>query len=390
MIIKPTFQSWNCAGQRILLRADLNVPLAGNIIKGDRRLQAIKPTLNYLLAKNTQIILLTHLGRPKKQDPALSTRHLVTWFENEGYTIFFATSIPEAQQMAMSPQTIILVENVRFFPGEKQCDPSFAQQLATLAPWYVNDAFGTLHRTDTSMTLLAEQYKKSHRSIGFLIEKELNILNNLMQKPNHPVCFVLGGGKVTDKIPLIKNLCLFADTIILCPAIVFTFLKATNKPVGQSLIDKNAFSQALSALDKAKNTNTTIVFPSDYQVAMGQIHGPLSYVEATNIPQNSIGISIGPKTIRAIQEIFSTSRTIFYNGMMGFSDREETLTGLKAILNAMSTSSATTIVAGGDSIATVDQLKLTRITHCMTGGGSTLTYLSGKPLPGLDPFLKNR
>lgn len=388
MKIEPTFQSWRCAGQRVFLRADLNVPLINGKILSDRRLRAIQPTLDYLLKEKTQVILASHIGRPTSPDPALSTKHLIPWFESKGYKIRYAKSIAEAQESSLDIESIILLENLRFFPGEKKEDLSFAQQLATLANWYVNDAFATLHRSDTSMTLLAYQYPKNHRSIGFLIETELEILSQVMRDPAHPVCFILGGGKVADKLPLIKHLCSFADIIVLVPALVFTFLKALGKPVGKSLVDDTILSNARSILEKEKYT-TTFVFPLDYQIASGAKDGPLSFVDADNFPSDAVGVSIGPKTIAHIQDIIAGSKTIFYNGMMGFPNREETLQGVEAIITAMSERDATTIVAGGESILIIDRLKLKGITHCITGGGATLTYLGGQKLPGLLPFLKD-
>lgn len=390
MIVTPTFQSWQCAGERIFLRADLNIPLGHGTMLSDRRLQSIRPTLDYLLKKGAQIILASHIGRPTDYDSALSTKQLIAWFSKYGYTIQFVASPAAIQKLPFSAHSILLLENLRFFPGEKAKSSTFAKELADLAPWYVNDAFGALHRDDTSLTLLADCYKSTHRSIGFLVEKELTILTQLIENPAEPVCFILGGGKVADKLPLIKQLCSFADTIVLCPAIVFTFLKAAGKQVGTSLVDDNALKHIPALIRHAKKTKTSLVFPRDYQIARHDQHGPLSFVDADKIPADGFGISIGPKSIEQIQEIIKNSATIFYNGMMGFSERIETLDGIYALIQAMANSSATTIVAGGDSIAIVDQLGLTNITHCITGGGSTLTYLSHQKLPGLQPFLKNR
>lgn len=390
MIVHPTFQTWNCAHERIFLRADLNVPLINGTIINDQRLQAIQPTLDYLLKKKTQIILASHIGRPDKHDAALSTHHLMQWFQKNNYTIQFAQSITDAQNIPFEQNTIILLENLRFFAEEKKQSAPFADHLATLAPWYVNDAFASLHRTDTSLALLAQRYAPTHRSIGFLIEKELTILSRLKNNPTPPVCFILGGGKVADKLPLIEALLDSANTIVLCPALVFTFLKAIKKPTGLSLVDDQLLNQARIILKKAQTNGGKIVFPVDYQVADGNKDGPLSFVDADHFPANSMGISIGPKTVSLIQNIITNANTIFYNGMMGFHDREETLTGMKAIMRALSESSATTVVAGGDSITLVDQLHLDGITYCITGGGSTLAYLSDEKLPGLEPFLKNR
>lgn len=390
MVLTPTFQSWHCAEQRIFLRADLNVPLAHGTILSDHRLRAVQPTIDYLLAKDAQIILATHLGRPTAYDPALSTQQLMPWFEHHGYTITFAASPAAITKLPVQKCTIILLENLRFFPGEKAQSKTFAQELVALAPWYVNDAFGALHRTDTSITLLANCYKSTHRSIGFLIEKEIDILAQLLHHPTVPVCFILGGGKVADKLPLIEHLCSFADTIVLCPALVFTFLKAQGINVGNSLVDEASVAAIPSIMRHIKKSKTTLVFPRDYLIAHKDEHGALTYVDADKIPAEGVGIAIGPKSIDQLEKIINKSGTVFYNGMMGFGQRKETLDSIYALMNLLSDSDATTIVAGGDSVAIIDQLGLTGITHCITGGGSTLAYLSQQPLPGLQPFLKNR
>lgn len=385
----PTFPSWNCFGQRVFLRADLNVPIQDGTILNDRRLQAIQPSLDHLIKQGASVILATHLGRPSHPDPALSTQHLVSWFKEHGYTITFCSDLNEActQSKRAKPKTIILLENMRFYEGEKKQDTAFAQQLASLADWYVNDACGTLHRTDTSITLLAEQFDSLRRSIGFLIEKELNILDRLRHNPSHPVCIILGGAKVADKLPLIEHLIEITDHLILCPALVLTFLQATGNKVGKSLVDTSVSAYACAILKKASKKHVAIHLPIDYQVARNTLLGPLSVVPATEFPQDSIGISIGPHSIGAFRSIIQRSETIFFNGAIGFSDRPETLEGMRALLSAMAESTATTIVAGGDSLSILDHFSITGITHCLTGGGSSLAYLSDKILPGLSYFL---
>ena len=259
--------SWSCDNQRVFLRTDLNVPLHQGSIISYRRLQAIRPTLDCLIGQNAKIILATHIGRPKGADPSLSTKHLIPWFEQHGYSVTFSPDVETANETTITPGTILLLENLRFFSGEKTSDLVFAKQLAQLADWYVNDAFGTLHRSDTSVYLLAEQFPREKRTIGFLVEKELAILNEFMNNPQHPATIILGGGKVADKLSLIKNLLFKADYIVLCPAIVFTFLQAKEDPVGKSLVDNNSIDLAQSILDKATQTNTQIIFPLDYQIA---------------------------------------------------------------------------------------------------------------------------
>lgn len=389
MNLTPTFQDWNCADQRVFLRADLNIPLANGTISNDRRLQAILPTLDYLLAKQAQVFIGTHIGRPNGFEENLSTKQLILWFDQRGYSITFAKNPAAAKEMPLEPNTIIMLENLRFFAGEKQSTPSYVDELFSLADWYVLDAFGTLHRSDASLAPLAEKYPTDHRSVGFLVEKELSVLHSLRTNPKKPSCYILGGGKAADKIPLIESLIPVADNIVLCPALVFTFLKAQGQNVGKSLVDEDALSSVEEMLKNAQKNSTKIIFPLDYQIAQGSLEGPLSYCNADSIPEDAIGLSIGPKTIALIENTITASETVFYNGMMGLTNRQETLNGVKEVMKAMAKSHKTTIVAGGNSIDIIDQLGLTGITHIMTGGGSTLTYLAGKPLPALVPFLVN-
>jgi phosphoglycerate kinase len=342
--IQPTFQNWQCDGSKILLRADLNVPLVNGTIIDDRRLTALLPTLDFLLGKKAMVLIATHIGRPESADPALSTRNLVSWFTAKNYQITFVDSIEKAQQAPIKPGTILLLENLRFDPREKGSDNAFATELKKLADWYVLDAFGALHRTDSSLALLAQQYDTAHRSIGFLIEKEIGILNKLLVNPEHPSCFIIGGGKVDDKLPLIKQLFGIADTIIVCPAIAFTFLKAMAQPVGVSLVDDKLLEQAREIITQADKQSIQLLFPVDYQIAQNDKNGPLSYVTAADFPANGFGMSIGPKTVEIIRGIIAQSKTVFYNGAMGFPERIETLAGIDAIITAMAQSHATTIV----------------------------------------------
>jgi len=389
MKLTSALHSWNCNNQSVFLRADLNVPLKEGSILNDRRLKAVQPTLDYLLQQNARVVLATHLGRPKDQEESLSTQHLIPWFVKQGYHIRFCPTLDTAQAQIKTslPGTVLLLENLRFFKEEREESLPFAQQLAQLAEWYVDDAFGALHRRDTSITFLPKQFAPDKRTIGFLVEKELGILNDFLQNPTHPVSIILGGNKVATKLPLIKNLLTIADHIMLCPAIVFTFLKALAKPVGRSVVNEEEIDTARTILHEAPQENCDVYFPVDYQVAQGTISGPLSIVKADQFPFDGVGISIGPETEKLFDQIIATSKTTFFNGAIGFMDRPETLQGMRSILEAMATSSGTSLVTGGDSLAVLDQLGITGITHTITGGGSALTYLSGKTLPGLEPFM---
>lgn len=226
MNLTSHLKSLPLANKSVFLRADLNVPLDKGIILNDYRLHALAPTLSYLLNQHATIILATHIGRPEDHEPELSTHHLLPWFKEHGYPVILATDLSHVPALiAQHKGSIILLENLRFYPGEQGHDPQFAQELARGIDYYVNDAFALLHRTDTSITLLPELFAPDKRSIGFLIEAELNHLKRLIENPAHPFTLILGGGKMDAKLPLITNLMPHIDNLLLCPAIVFSFLR---------------------------------------------------------------------------------------------------------------------------------------------------------------------
>jgi phosphoglycerate kinase len=376
---------WDLKGARVLLRADLNVPLDHGQIVNDYRLQQLLPTLSLIRQKGGRIIVITHLGRPTGQDQAYSTRHLAGWFEQQGYPLLFAHNPEEANALSKTTEAqLILMENLRFFPGEQGGDQHFAQQLAQLGDYFVNDAFGTLHRNDTSIVLVPHFFPRNRRSIGLLVEHELAMLCKLVIEPAHPYVLIIGGAKIKDKIPLLTKLLTHVDQIMLCPAIVFSFMHARGNAVGKSLIDQESATACHAFIHKATQLQKEILFPLDYLVAKKSINGQLSIVSADAIPADCVGLSIGPKTIASWTQHINHANTIFFNGFPGIEDRPETLVGTQALLNAMANTKAFTVVGGGDTVSIVQQLKFEkRIRFCSTGGGATIAYLSGEPLPGL-------
>lgn len=385
MAICSQLQSFPLTNKRIFLRADLNVPLKNKKIVNDFKLKSLQKTINYILEHDGTIILATHIGRPQQYEPNLSTQLLLPWFEKHGYPIVFAKNLDDAYKKSKeAKKQILLLENLRFFPGEKKRNLSFAKQLARLGDFYVNDAFGTLHRTDTSITLVPQQFSPEKRTIGFLVEKELKMLTNLLSDPAQPFVFIIGGGKIADKIPLIQYFLAKVKTILLCPAIVFTFLKSIGKPVGNSLVDNDMLKTCKAILTKAKKEKVSALFPVDFQVAQETIYGQLTVIPANEITSEDVGISIGPKTIDQWESVIKQAGTVFLNGVIGFAGKPATLTGIKALLTTMSKSKGTSIVAGGDSVAVATNLGFSsKIDYLSTGGGATLTYLSGEKLPGL-------
>jgi phosphoglycerate kinase len=333
------------------------------------------------LKKGGQIILATHLGRPEgKCNQKLSTKILLPWFQEHGYAMQFSPTFADAR---LTDSPIILLENLRFFPGEQNQDPSFAQELASLADFYVNDAFGLLHRNDTSITLVPTLFDAQHCTIGLLIEHELNALDKLIH-PEHPFVVIMGGGKVTTKLPMLNHIINVVDTILLCPALVFTFMKALGFEVGNSLVDTPALAKSLVLLEEAKTKEVTLVFPEDYRVMLQGKEKKLITVDANAIPKSSMGISIGPKTLMQFSQTIKQAKTIFFNAAMGFADQPETMQELHKLLESVAQSPAFTVVGGGDSVSAVRKFGLAeKINFLSTGGGSTLAYLSGEIMPGL-------
>jgi len=376
---------WNVENKWIVLRADLNVPLNKSEIANDYRLQGVLPTIDALLKKKGRILLLTHLGRPTRYDPALSTKILVPWFINRHYKIAWAENPEHALELEKkSDSAIILLDNLRFFPGEKTGDTDFARKLAVLGQFYVDDAFGSLHREDSSISVLPTLFAPDHRTIGLLVEKELTALNKLLYAPEKPFIMILGGGKVTDKLPLIDTVLDKVQTILLCPATVCTFLKAKGYEVGKSLVDQTALPLCMQIIKKAEKLSVKLEFPLDYLIALDTKKGVLKTVDAHEFPGNGIALSIGPKTIASYSAIIQQANTIFFNAAMGFQDVQESGHGTQALLEAIARSKAFSVVGGGDSVTVALNAGLSsELDFLSTGGGATLMYLGGKILPGL-------
>lgn len=379
----------NFDNHRVLLRADLNVPLSNGVIQDDFRLLSILPTINEIFDKHGIPVLITHLGRPHGIDANLSTRHLIPWFEKKGYTVIFAPTVQEAKNITARPKTIILLENIRFWPEEQHPTQAFAQQLATLADFYINDAFATLHRNDTSITMAPTFFEPHKRFLGPLIHKELCMLDKLLSNHQSPFLMIMGGGKIETKIKVIDHLIDKIDTFILTPALVFTFLKARGKSVGKSLIDMNMIPTTKLIMQKIESQSKQLLFPLDYQIASGGPQGPLSIIQGDDLSADAFGISIGPQSVAYFKQPILHAKTIFFNAAMGFLNRPETLESTYQLLTLISQSNAFSVVAGGESVACVRRLGLEKkISYLSTGGGASLAYLAGEPLPGLKPFKK--
>ncbi len=377
---------FDLAHQRVFLRADLNVPFLEGAILNDHKLIALLPTIDLIKKRGGKIILATHIGRPHGYEAALSTEQLIPWFAKRGYTIRFERDLTKA--IALSHQNsdeILLVDNLRFFSGEQTDDKAFAQLLFQLGDYYVNDAFALLHRNDTSITLLPKLFPAQKKTFGLLVEQEFMALAKLKENPPRPFVIACGGGKVHDKLPLLQSMLYTTQAILLCPAIVFTFMRAQGQNVGKSLIDISAIEAVKKMIERAEKQGVRLIFPVDYLVALNTFDGELIVVDANKIPENGVGITIGPKTEQLFAEEIKKAGTVFFNGLPGLWDRPSTMNGARALLSAMAESNALTVIGGGDSVAAAEKYGFAdRISYCSTGGGATLAYLAGEKLPGLE------
>lgn len=361
-------RSWHLAGKEVFVRIDGNVPIERGIIQNDFRLKAVLPTLDILKEKGAHITIATHLGRPDGKDPAFSTKPLKQWFAQQGHA------------------AATVLENLRFHPGEKNNDPLFAKELARGMDFYVNDAWGVLHRHDASVTQMPLLFHPERRAFGCTVERELAALNHLREQPEQPYVVILGGGKPETKLPVLERLLErnMVATILLLPALTFTLLKALGRPVGASLVAKELLASAHALVTLAETHAINLVLPIDYTVLRTNWQGPLELCDADHFPADGIGIGVGPRSLELFEPYLRTARTIFFNGAMGIPDRPDTMAPLHALLRMIAASPSYSVIGGGNSITEIEHLGLMQsIDYCSTGGGATLTYISDGPMPGL-------
>ncbi|MGC8641937.1 MAG: phosphoglycerate kinase [Isosphaeraceae bacterium] len=388
---KQTVRDLDVKGRKVLVRVDFNVPqTASGDVADDRRIRAALPTLNDVLNRGGSLILVSHLGRPKG-DPATDApfkmdKVAARLSELIGRPVRKTgdTVGPEAQAAcsALAPGDIVLLENVRFNKGEKKGDPAFAGQLAALAGAYVNDAFGTCHRDEASMVAVPQQFPKDLRGIGFLVEKELKILDTLLSNPQSPYVAVMGGAKVSDKILVIENLLKKVDKLLVGGAMTYTFLKAQGHSVGQSKVEADKLDVAKHVLELA---GPKLVLPVDHLIANKPGAGAeTKVVDGPTIPDGWFGMDIGPRTIELYAGIIKSAGTVVWNGPMGKFEVEAFANGTRAVAQAMAESPAVTAVGGGESAEAVEKFGLAaKVSHVSTGGGAFLESLEGKSFNSL-------
>ncbi|MEV3121728.1 phosphoglycerate kinase [Paenibacillus larvae] len=385
---KKSVRDVEVAGKRVFVRVDFNVPLENGQITDDTRIRETLPTVKYLIEQGARVILASHLGRPKGQvvEEMRLTPVAKRLSELLGKPVVKADVAIGAEAKEKAEQLkngeVLLLENVRFYPGEEKNDPELAKAFAELAELYVNDAFGAAHRAHASTEGISHHLPAVS---GLLMEKELDVLGKALTNPERPFTAIIGGAKVKDKIDVINNLLNLADNIIIGGGLAYTFLKAQGNEVGKSLVDNEKIDLALGFINKAKEKGVNFLLPKDIIVADDFSNTANTKVVAVNqIPADWEGLDIGPETCKLYAETIKNSKLVVWNGPMGVFEMDLFAEGTKAVAQACAETEAYTIIGGGDSAAAVEKFKMAdKMDHISTGGGASLEFMEGKALPGV-------
>lgn len=390
-LLPPTLADLDVAGKRVLLRVDFNVPLDGETVTDDNRIRGALPTIRRLRDAGARLVLCSHLGRPKGKghEPQYSTLPAAEKLaELLGAEVVFAHSVVGDDVTQLSRELpaggVMMIENLRFHPGEKDNDPEFAKQLAALGDVYVDDAFGAMHRPDASIVGVAALLPGA---VGLLVQKEVEALGFLMANDNRheraPFAAILGGAKVSDKIGVIESLSKRVDHLLIGGAMAYTFLAATGVPVGASRVEADKLDLAKQLLAKCQTRSVKVHLPVDHVVADRFAEDATAETVST-IPDGKMGLDIGPASLSAWAAVLGTCRTVFWNGPMGVFEWDRFAAGTQGVARLLAGSSAHTIVGGGDSAAALAKFGLAdRVTHVSTGGGASLELIEQGDLVGL-------
>ena len=404
----------NFEGKRVIVRVDFNVPLDENFnITDDTRIRAAMPTINKVINDGGKLILMSHLGRPKKNpDPKYSLKHIVNYLSQViGKEVAFADDCMKAEDKiaAMQNGDVLLLENLRFYAEEegkvrgiekgeegyaeakkalKESQKEFTKTLASYADYYINDAFGTAHRAHASTALIADYFDADHKMYGFLMGKEVAAVDKVMKDIKRPFTAIMGGSKVSTKIEIIENLLTKVDNLILCGGMTYTFKKALGGNIGKSICENDKLDLALSLLDEAKEKGVNLVLAVDAVAADDFSNNANTLiVDPMNIPEAYEGMDIGPKTRELFGEVIKNSKTILWNGPCGVFEFDNFANGSRAIAEAIveaTKNGAFSLIGGGDSVACINKFNLAdQVSYVSTGGGALLEAIEGKELPGI-------
>ena len=388
--MKKTIKDIDWAGKQAVMRCDFNVPLDGDKITDDIRIRAALPSIEYLLDNGASVVLMSHLGRPKgepKPDFSLApVAKRIT--ELTGKEVKFVPSDVvvddnvKAAAKDLKAGEMMLIENVRYRAGETKNDPEFAKELSELGDIFVQDAFGSAHRAHSSTAGIADYIPAVS---GFLIEKELKFLGEAVNNPKRPFAAIMGGAKVKDKIPVITNLLDKVDILIIGGGMAYTFFKSQGYSIGKSLLDEEGLELAGEILKKAAEKGVNFMLPVDVVAADEFANdSPYGVYDVDEIPDDKMGLDIGPATIKLYTDTLKTVKTVVWNGPMGVFEMDNFAVGTKAIADCLAEIDATTVIGGGDSAAAVAKFGVAdKMTHISTGGGASLEFLEGKELPGI-------
>lgn len=381
------------AGKRVFVRVDFNVPMEDGQITDDNRIRESLPTIKYLLDKNARVILASHMGRPKGTvKPEFSLKPVADRLSKLlGKPVTFAKDCigPEAEEAAANMQSggVLLLENVRFHPEEEKNDDNFAKKLANLADVFVQDAFGSVHRAHASTAGITKHLPLSVG--GMLVEKELKYLGDALNNPERPFVGILGGSKVSSKISVISSLLKKVDVLILGGGMTYTFMKAQGGTIGNSLFEEETLEDARQALKDAEALGKKLLLPVDCVACQSDDrpdpNAPNKVVPANAVPDGWMGVDVGPESVKLFVDEIKKAKTVVWNGPVGVFELEPFANGTRKVAEAMAESDATTVIGGGDSAAAAQKFGLAdKMTHVSTGGGASLEFLEGKPLPGIE------